>query len=248
MGKGCKLIFVGVFFWAAVAVFGQASPAIAAQARQAYDRGRYEEAAKLYALMASSGYDGAEVQYDLGNSLLKEGNVARALVAYRRALRANPGMEAAKRNLQTARKLLPARAVAWQPPPWEAAITSLGAGALMAIALILAFAGNGFLWVAFFLGPGRLRRALTGAITGLFIATAVVGGFLYYAIKVAPMHQQVVVISAAKVTEKAGGEGAALATLPPGSEVVRIASAGEWSLMVWGDGSGWTDSSNLEAP
>jgi tetratricopeptide (TPR) repeat protein len=237
-----------LFALAALLALAREPSPMAAQARQAYELGRYDEASKLYALMASSGYDGAEVQFDLGNSLLKGGDVAKAIVAYRRALQFEPDMKAAISNLATARKLLPAKAVAWQPSPWEAAITSIGTDKFMFLTLFLAFAGNVFLCAALFLAPGRARRALAALMTALFIAAAVSGGCLYYGVKVAPLHQPVVVISPAKVTEKAGAEGAVLATLPAGSEVVRVASAGDWSLLIWGDGSGWTESANVEAP
>ncbi len=244
-----KITAFAFLLWAsASALLAQVPSAMASQASQAYEQGRYAEAAKLYALMASSGHDGAEVQFDLGNSFLKGGDVARAIVAYRRALLFDSKMKAAMTNLATARRLLPAKAVAWQPPPWEAAITSVGTNVFTVITLFLAFAGNVLLWIALFLGPGKARRSLAAVMTGLFIAAAVSGGCLYYAVRVAPMHQPVVIVSPAKVTEKAANEGAELATLPPGSEVVRVASAGEWSLLMWGEGSGWTESSNLEAP
>ncbi len=241
-------VFAFLVSAAVLAPLAQAPPAMAAQARQAYEQGRYAEASKLYALMAQTGYDGAEVQFDLGNSFLKGGDVARAIVAYRRALQFDSKMEPAASNLATARRLLPAKAVAWQPPPWEAAITSVGANVFSLLTLLLAFAGNLFLWIILFLGPGGTRRTLAAIMTGLFIAAAISGGCLYYAVRVAPMHQPVVVVSPARVTEKAANEGAELATLPPGSEVVRVASAGDWSLLMWGEGRGWTESANLEAP
>lgn len=248
MAKRLVHFVLCILAFAALPALAREPSPMAAQARQAYDLGRYDEASKLYALMASSGYDGAEVQFDIGNSLLKGGDVARAIVAYRRAIHFEPRMKAAIRNLATARRLLPAKAVAWQPSPWEAAITSIGPDEFMFLTLFLAFAGNVFLCVALFLAPGSTRRAFAALMTALFIATAVSGGCLYYAVKVAPLHQPVVVTSPARVTEKAGSEGAVLATLPAGSEVVRVASAGDWSLLMWGDGSGWTESANVEAP
>ena len=243
--------FAALFFALAAAlapVRAQTPAAVSSQARQAYAEGRYTEAARLYALLAASGGDGAAVQYDLGNCHLKAGDVARAIVAYRRALRFEPGLAAARQNLKIARTLLPARAVAWQPPPWEAAIRSLGSDVLTLLTLALALAGNGALWAVLFLGPGRLRRVMVGLMTGALVAAAVAGGLLYYAVKVAPLRQAVVVVGSAKVYERPQGEGAVLATLPPGSEVVRVASAGGWSLLLWGEGSVWALSSEVEAP
>ena len=34
--------------------------------------------------------------------------------------------------------------------------------------------------------------------------------------------------------------------LPPGSEVLRVAQAGRWSLLLWGEGSGWAESASVD--
>jgi len=226
----------------------QAPAVLAQRAREAYGAGRYDEASRLYELMAASGADGPEVQYDLGNCRLKGGDVARAIVAYRRALDADPSLGAARRNLALARTLVPARAVAWQPPPWEVLLRSVGTRGWMLLTLALVLLGNASLWAALFLGPGLLRRTLVGALTAFLVAAAVAGGLLYYQVHVVVQRQGVVVVSPAKVYERPQGAGSVLATLPAGSEVVRVAAAGDWSLLLWGEGSGWADSSAVVVP
>jgi len=249
VGRLMRRVGLAALLLVASAGVGAQAPAVLAQrAREAYGAGRYEEASELYELMASSGADGAEVQYDLGNCLLKGGDVARAIVAYRRALEADPSLEPARRNLALARTLLPARAVAWQPPPWEVMLRSVGTGGWMVLTLALVVLGNACLWVALFLGPGLLRRSLVGALTALLVAAAVAGGLLYYQVHVVAQRQGAVVVAPARIFERPQRAGSLLATLPPGSEVVRVAAAGEWSLLLWGEGSGWADSSCVVVP
>lgn len=241
---GCAALLLAL----ALAAGAGEGGAMASRAAQAYGKGDYAGAAELYELMASSGADGAEVQYDLGNCRLKQGDVARAIVAYRRALLYDGDLEPARRNLTLARTLLPARKVAWQPPPWEAALARLGTGGMAALVLGLAWLANAALWAALLLGPGLLRRASVGAMTGLLVATGVAGAFLYYQVRVLDQRQGAVVVAPSQVYERPQGGGAVLATLPPGSEVLRVAQAGRWSLLLWGEGSGWAESATVEVP
>lgn len=56
-----------------------------------YEKGEYEKAITEYERILDSGYESAEVYYNLGNSYFRSGDLARAILNYERAERLAPG-------------------------------------------------------------------------------------------------------------------------------------------------------------
>jgi hypothetical protein len=225
-----------------------ASALLADQAAKAYGEGRYQEAAELYQRLIATGTDGADARYDLGNCLLKEGDLGRAILEYRRALRFNPNHGPSLHNIEVARRLLPARVAPWQPSPWEGFLQALPPAWLDWAVIGLILLGNLALGAILLLAPGRHRRILTGVMIAMFVAAGAAGLLWTYARTVLPSHRPAVVLKAAPVFAGPQAEGAPLATLPEGSEVIQVARAGDWTLVLWGEGRGWALSSSVEAP
>ena len=221
---------------------------LAQQAAQAYEQGRYGEAARLYRMLRDAGLQGADVHYDLGNCYLKEGDLGRAILEYRRALKYDPDLAPARHNLDVARKLLPARVAMWQPSPWESAVRDLPPGLLEVLVLCFVLLGNGFLAALLFIGPGRARRLCAQALVTAFVLAAISGGMMAYAETVLPAHKPAVIVSTARVYPQPERKGQPLAELPPGSEVVEVSTAGNWKLVLWGEGRGWTAARDVEVP
>ena len=72
-----------------------------AEANVQYADGNYIEAATLYEEILAE-QPAAEVYYNLGNAYFKQGELAKAILAYERALRLQPSFDDAKHNLQYA--------------------------------------------------------------------------------------------------------------------------------------------------
>ncbi|MGA9752533.1 MAG: tetratricopeptide repeat protein [Acidobacteriota bacterium] len=221
---------------------------MASQAARAYADGRYAEAARLYTLMEGSGLEGADVHYDLGNCYLKQGDLGRAILEYHRALLYDPSMKPAQHNLEVARRLLPARVARWEPSPWESLLNRVPVRWLEVLVLLLVFLGNGALCVALFLNGGRLRRTLAAGVLATLVGAGIAGGLLAYARSVLPTHRPAVILKPASVYPRPDAAGQPMAVLPAGSEVVRIAQSEEWSLVLWGEGRGWTRSAAVGVP
>jgi hypothetical protein len=221
---------------------------ISRQAMTSYDGGRYEEALHLFEAYASSGGEGAEVRYDMGNCALKAGNLGRAVLEYRKALRYDPDFQAARNNLEVARKLMPARKSPWQPPPWEAFLDGIPVTSIQWVVLGFALLANLAFCAALLVRPGRGRRVLAGAVVGFLTAGAVAGGLLFYAGSILPQRRPAVVVLDAPVYPGPAAEGTPVDRLPPGSEVMLLKQAGDWRLVLWGDGRGWVPSTLVEVP
>jgi len=221
---------------------------VARRAAEAYEAGEYAEARELYEFMVLLGSEGAGVHHNLGNCALKQGRLGRAILEYRRALRFDPGLDASRHNLELVRRLLPARKAPWRPPPWEVFLGSIPLAFLEGAAILLAWAGCACVWMVLFLSAGRLRKALTVTAAGLMIATAVAGGFLYFAVEVLPSHRPAVVTERAPVYPGPSEDSEPLDRLPEGTEVTEMARAGDWSLVLWGEGKGWVPADTVEVP
>jgi tetratricopeptide (TPR) repeat protein len=100
--KLCRLIFL-LALLPALARADEADAQLDA-ANQAYNAGKYEDAAKAFEdLIGTRGYS-APLCFDLGNAELKAGHLGPALLNYERARYLAPGDEAINHNLQLARK------------------------------------------------------------------------------------------------------------------------------------------------
>lgn len=221
---------------------------LARRASEAYQRGDYAEARRIYLLLREAEGDGAALHFNLGNCALKSGDLGRAILEYRRALRLDPGFGPARANLEAARRLLPARVPPYAVPPWEAFLASLPEG--LPEAAVLAFSVFACLSaaLALLLPPGEARR-----LWARLLAASVLLGLLSVLLlagsdAVLPRRRPVVVVAPAEVTAAPESGGKVLAVLPPGSEILRVAEAGNRSLVLWGEGRGWTDSGAVEEP
>lgn len=73
----------------------------------------FRRAQRLFAAAVDSGVENAELYTNLGNAALQAEELGAAVLAYRRALLLEPGLERARQNLRHARSLLPS----WVPTP-----------------------------------------------------------------------------------------------------------------------------------
>ncbi len=76
-----------------------------ATANRLYEGGRFAEAAATYGAMAAAGYVSPSLYFNLGNALLKAGQLGEAIVYYERARALAPRAEDIRVNLTYARRL-----------------------------------------------------------------------------------------------------------------------------------------------
>lgn len=121
-----------------------------------YRLGNYDSAIACYQATLQAGLTSAELHYNLGNAYYRDGQLANAILHYRRALRLNPSMADAKQNLALASSHTVDRIpvlprfflVSWvdtlstdvTPAAWRA--VWLAIFALLAIAVVVFLRGN----------------------------------------------------------------------------------------------------------
>ena len=77
---------------------------LAEEATKMYQEGDYQKAIDLYNEMLSDDLESATVYYNLGNCYYKQGEIAKAILNYERALLLHPGDNDIKYNLTMAQK------------------------------------------------------------------------------------------------------------------------------------------------
>ncbi len=140
------------------------------QARKAYDQGRYEEAVAGFERALNGAPGGVGVLYNLGNARFRQGEMGRALAAWRQAQWITPRDPALRHNLELIRRRLGQPEV----PVWRRWLGwwTLDEWAVAAIVLVWAWSG----WhILLRLRPG-LSDSGSGTRAMLGVVAAVVVG------------------------------------------------------------------------
>lgn len=93
-------------------------PELFLRANQAYEEGDYRRAIALYRELLDRGHDDGHLHYNLGNALLRDGELGPAIAAYHRSLRRLPRDQDVKANLEFARRTTKDALAPPAPSPW----------------------------------------------------------------------------------------------------------------------------------
>ncbi len=144
-------------------------------ANRAFAAGKFPEAAAAYqAVLAQSGYS-APVLFDLGNAFFRQGDLAQAILAYKRALWLTPGDEDILANLQAAQKQA---GFAVENPPGYAAFTHLLSASGWAWLACLAWTALCMLLLLRVALPRRRAFFSGGAFTCVLVLAAALGSII----------------------------------------------------------------------
>lgn len=218
---------------------------------EAYERGRYEEAADWYRTVLRYGIEDPRVEYNLGNALFKLGRLGEAIVHYERARRLAP----ADRDIEANLALAMSRCLDKVEPPEVAALVRwvrsvqdrLGAD-LQAAAFLVLF------WVACalaawgFARPGAFTAGkgwAVGSVAALLALTGVSWWMTRARAEAAP--RGVVVSKVVPVLAGPGPNNATLFTVHEGLIVDIRSERSDWVQVSLPNGlSGWLPRDALE--
>lgn len=212
------------------------------EAHRAYEEGRYAAAGHLYQGLIDSGRDGGWVQYNLGNSLLRVGELGRAVAAYRAATARLPREGDVRANLTFARQSAKDALAAPDPPVifetlffWHFSLSRLE---LLRWFLI----SNALLWSLLALRLFYRRTEVLGwIVTAALIVTVATGGSLAVRYLV-PM--RIAVVTATEIDAHSGTSDDTIVRfkLHAGSEVRLVEQRDNWLRIRLPDGQqAWID-------
>lgn len=249
-GRICLLVCSG-----AMAASASSAPAQDARAEaflrgnRLYESGDFQGAIQAYEEILNEGRTAAELEYNLANAHLKAGEVAPAVLHYRRAIGLRPTYESALLNLGYARTLTQDVKAAESRSSRIGWVGKLRLGPGVAGGLLW-FAATGFLVVA---GVRTLRRRLpawaTAAQWGLAaFALLLAGALLFEWSQLEGRKEAVVMAEEAQVRAGPGADQTLSFRLHEGTEVEVLRAVPGWfEVKVSAELRGWIAADAVEA-
>lgn len=246
------VVLLGVVALATLAVPGvradEAAPEeVWIEAHRANEEGRYAAAADLYQVLIERGHDGGWVHYNLGNSLLRVGELGRAVAAFRGAAVRLPRDGDVQANLTFARQSAKDALAPPEPPViletllfWHYALSRME---LLGWFLV----SNALLWSLLALRLFYRRTEVLGwIVTAVLIVTVATGGSL--AVRYL-MPMRIAVVTAPEIDAHSGTSDDTIVRfkLHAGSEVRLVERRGDWLRVRLPDGQqAWIDARYAE--
>jgi tetratricopeptide (TPR) repeat protein len=212
-----------------------------------YRSGDFEGAVRTWEALVADGYVSAPLHFNLGNARLRLGQRGRAVAAWERALRLEPGDDDARENLAAARRDDPDRALLGEPTLLARLVARVGDRTAVALFVLPWW----LLWGALALRRDR-GRAARRALTALAIAAALAAtaGATLLAGRARDRRFPVAVLVVPTAPVRAGPSAAHAATfeLHEGTRIRVVGAQGDF-LRARLDGGleGWIARADLEA-
>ena len=216
------------------------------QANQAYDEGQVKAARDAYQALIDGGFESGPLQYNLGNSLLRTGELGEAVAAYKRSLALAPRDADTRANLNFARQSTKDAVAAPQPSALSRTLLFWHHGLSLTEKLWGALLLNVLFWGLLLLTRFRGRRELgnwlllaTGTPLLALVASVSVGVF-------APQSSAVVLHEEITVYSGTSTESTVRFVLHEGTEAQVLERAQGWVSLNLSDGKrGWVQQSDV---
>ena len=225
-------------------------------ASEAYRSEDYKRSIQLYeqvvAQQLSEGKESAEIYYNLGNAYFRNGEAAKAILNYERALLLNPGDSDIRHNLRFARTRIEDKidtSESFFLTNWIYSFKNLfnsNTWATIAIALFIAFLSS----IATFLFVRKVWIKKTAFYTGIIIfALLLLSNVFAFSQKNNRIHRNTGIVMAASASIMASPDANSqeLFRLHEGTKVKLNKTDGNWIEIEIANGSvGWTSKENVE--
>jgi tetratricopeptide (TPR) repeat protein len=212
------------------------------EAAQAYDEGRYDEAAASYEQLLNDGARSPELYYNLGNAHYRMGDVGRAVLGYKRALYLAPRDADARHNLEFALKESDALNIDASLPDRMRSALPASAWSLMAVAAWWLTAFHIALSIR---QPGRQGWKWASVLAGFILISSLWGVYYWMGLERYP---EMVVLKPGQEALFAPIPGSTAHFSAPVGSVVRVEAISEdWLRIRAGGKTGWIKQESVES-
>ena len=220
---------------------------------RSYSQNRFNDAAAAWGALVNTGLESAPLYCNLGDAFFKEGNYARAILNYEKALKLDPSYSEARYNLEFANRFVPDKI---EPIPEfillsfarkvSCLLSSNAWAAIFLVLLVLAIC----MALLFILASsaGKRRTGFYCGIVLLLLSLCAIGFSCWQKAGYSKADSAIVMAPVTSV-KSSPSEGAAkdLFIIHEGTKVKIIDEVGEWRNVSLADGrQGWIPSSDIE--
>jgi tetratricopeptide (TPR) repeat protein len=237
-------LFIAAIAFVLVGAISAADESAFAKANQAYNEGRFEEAADGYENLVRSGNWSANLFYDLGNARFRLGDFGRAILNYERALALDPHHPEADANLRLARD--EARGLELRKD-WIERYASMATVKEYSIAAAVGF------WFALFLAAHWLlsRRRSAGRIALIALSLVVCGVSIsaIFTLENGTHGNALAIVTGKEIEARlaTADDAKSVLLLPAGSEIKVLSERGDWIYAALpNDQRGWIPATSAE--
>jgi tetratricopeptide (TPR) repeat protein len=246
-----KAIVIIILIIAAVPVVAQNIYNLVEKGNSHFMNGEYELAITEYQAVIDSGYESAELYYNLGNAYYKSHKITLALVNYERANLLDPGDEEILHNLEMARQLVVDeidKLPEFLPKVWYRRFIGLLKTDQWAYISMITFPLSLLFFLLYlFVRHIRVRKISFWLATVIMIISLSTLGFSYRQKKLVYDNSYAIIISPSVTVKSSPDEsGTELFQLHEGTKVEIIDQLGEWKEIKLSDGNvGWLRTDDL---
>lgn len=234
------------------AIYAQDSQTLIDSANTNYTRGNFEQAIEYYNQVLESGYEAADIYYNLGNSYFRSNKTTQAILNYERALKLNPDDEDIQFNLQLSRQyvvdkieILPEFFLT----KWYKSLVKMFSSNTWAYISMISFVFGLVLLLIYFLVPSVTLKKL-GFWIGLILIFIAISTFTFSKKQkdyVLAQDKAIVITPTVTVKSSPDKSGTDLFVIHEGLKVRITDELGEWQEIKLTDGSqGWLKKTDLE--
>lgn len=217
-----------------------------------YQKGKYEEALKIYKLLFDKGLESPDLYYNLGNTYFKTKDIPSAILFYEKAKKLDPSDEEIDFNLKVANQRIIDKTEAIPElfyQRWYSKLLRLFSVNGWAIELILVLILSLISFAIYFASRSPITKRI-GFYFGVVLFALVIISFVFAKRQYtkATAHNEAIVFSPTVTVKSSPDEkGQDLFVIHEGSKVYVLDNIGEWSEIRLLNGSvGWMKSTMLE--
>ena len=233
-------------------VIAQSNDALWETANKMYIEGKFDQAIETYQKINNSGYESAELYYNMGNSYYKINKIAKAVLYYEKALQLSPNDEDIRFNLELANRYVVdkiEKIPIFFITNWIISIRNLfSANKWAVLSLMFFFATLVFITIYLISRKYGLKK-LSFWISLLFIVLFLSSLYFSYKQKQVILKDDTAIIMSPSVTIKSSPDtsGNDLFVLHEGTKVWVLDQISDWREIKLSDGTkGWLKATDLE--
>jgi tetratricopeptide (TPR) repeat protein len=218
----------------------------------AYSKGKYEEAVKLYESILGKGMESFPLYYNLGNAYFKAGNIGPAILNYERAKKINPDDEDLAANLKLANQKTEDKieaAPSLLAEQWQNGVTNRMNEKQWSLVLILLIICSLSLF-SVYIWSSKKSLKQTGFFTGSgFLILAFISFFIAKSKynDTANSNSAIIISPSITVTGSPSEKGTRLFLLHEGTKINILEETEEWTEIKIANGNvGWVKTMNFQ--